>query len=311
MLKRVIGGTKRVFGLKPPGRNLTVFSDDAFLVSYPKSGNTWTRFLIANLLRPKEGDVGFNNIQEIIPSTDVVRHRDMLRLPRPRIIKSHEYFDPRYRRVVYIVRDPRDVALSEYHAQRKRRRISDDHPMEEFVRRFVAGESCDYSSWGDHVASWLSTRYGQPGFLLVRYEDMLQDTGRELGKMAGFLGLQPSADLIQQAVSRSAADKMRKLEKSQAQLFNATKGTRQDILFVRSAKAGGWHSELPEAAVFQIEKAWGHLMRWLGYELIADGNGGKEKAAFSLAAVDEPDAKDLFANGLFTRGLTPLVPSKL
>ena len=287
MLKRIIAGTKRAFGLKPAGRNLTVFPDDAFLVSYPKSGNTWARFLIANLLRPQE-EVGFSNIHKIIPGIDVVRHRDMLRFPRPRIIKSHQYFDPRYRRVVYIVRDPRDVALSEYHAQRKSKRISDHYPIEEFVRRFLAGESCDYGSWGEHAASWLSTRYGQPVFLLLRYVDMLQDTALELSRMARFLGLHPTSELIQQSVSRSRAEKMRKLEESQAGLFNATKDTRQDILFVRSAKAGGWHSELPETSILQIEQAWGHLIRWLGYELVMEGKGSVAEPAFPLSAVDGP-----------------------
>jgi len=287
MLKRIIAGTKRAFGLKPPGRNLTVFPNDAFLVSYPKSGNTWARFLIANLLRPQDS-VGFSNIHDIIPGIDVVPHRDMLRVPRPRIIKSHQYFDPRYQRVVYIIRDPRDVALSEYHAQRKSKRISDQHPIEEFVRGFLAGESCDYGSWGEHATSWLSTRYGQPGFLLVRYEDMLQDTARELSRMASFLGLHPSSELIGQAVSRSRADKMRKLEKSQAADFNATKDTRQDILFVRSAKAGGWHSELPETCILQIEQAWGHVIRWLGYELVLEGKGSVAETAFPLPALNGP-----------------------
>jgi hypothetical protein len=310
MLKRVMAGTKRALGLKPAGRNLTVFPDDTFLVSYPKSGNTWARFLIANLLH-RDDHIGFSNIHAIIPGIDVVRHRDMLRFPRPRIIKSHQYYDPRYRRVVYIVRDPRDVALSEYHAQRKSKRIGDDYPIEGFVRSFVAGESCDYSSWGEHAASWLSTRYGQPGFLLLRYEDMLQDPGRELSKMAGFLGLQPSPELIQQAVARSAADKMRKLERSQAQDFNATKGTRQDILFVRSAKAGGWRTSLPEAAILQIEQTWGHLIRWLGYELVAEGDFDRREPVSPLSEGDGPDAKHLFANGFFTRSSTPFVPSKL
>jgi hypothetical protein len=305
MLKRVIAGTKRALGLKPAGRNLTVFPDDTFLVSYPKSGNTWARFLIANLIRPNQG-VGFANIHGIIPGIDVVRHRDMLRFPRPRIIKSHQYFDPRYQRVVYIVRDPRDVALSEYHAQRKSKRIGDDYPIEEFVRRFVAGESCDYSSWGEHAASWLSTRYGQPSFLLLRYEDMLEDTNRELSRMSSFLGLEPSAELIQQAVSRSAADKMRKLEKSQAHLFNATKDTRQDIQFVRNAKAGGWHSGLPEASILQIERTWGHLIRWLGYELVADRKGGKEEPTF--LPVEGPTAKQHLGTGSIAT--VPLVPTK-
>jgi hypothetical protein len=287
MLKRVITGTKRAFGLKPPGRNLTVFPDDTFLVSYPKSGNTWARFLIANLLRPDE-KVGFSNIHALIPGIDVVPHREMLRVPRPRIIKSHQYFDLRYRRVIYIVRDPRDVALSEYHAQRKSKRIGDDSPIEEFVRRFVAGESCDYGSWGEHAASWLATRYGQAGFLLVRYEDMIEDTARELARMADFLGQHPNAELIGQAVSRSRADNMRKLEKSQAALFNATKDTRQDILFVRSAKAGGWRSELPENSILLIEQAWGHMIRWLGYELVMEGKRSVAEPAFPISAGNGP-----------------------
>jgi acyl carrier protein phosphodiesterase len=284
MLKRVIAGTKRAFGLKPAGRNLTVFSDDAFLVSYPKSGNTWARFLIANLLRPNE-KVGFANIHGIIPGIDVVRHRDMLRMPRPRIIKSHQYFDPRYRRVVYIVRDPRDVALSEYHAQRKSKRIRDDHPIEEFVRRRAS--RCLPTCRPSRLAPSLGPT-GQPGFLLLRYEDMLQDTARELSRMADFLGLHSTPELIQQAVSRSSADTMRTLEKSQAQRFNATKDTRQDILFVRSAKAGEWRSGLPEASILQIERAWGHLVQWLGYELVAEAKASTPEAVFPLSAVDGP-----------------------
>src|SRR2546423_6564158 len=165
MFERAIAGAKLALRLNAPGRNLTVFPDDAFLVSYPKSGNTWARFLIASALHPGE-KVDFSNINKIIPVADVVQHRDLLRMPRPRIVKSHQYFDPRYPRVVYIVRDPRDVALSQYHFHRKRRLVEANYPLEDFVTRFVAGEVCDYSSWGEHAASWISTRHSHPGFLL-------------------------------------------------------------------------------------------------------------------------------------------------
>jgi hypothetical protein len=49
-------------------------------------------------------------------------------MPRPGIIKSHQYFDPRYKRVIYVVRDPRDVALSQFHFHRKRGLIEDSYP---------------------------------------------------------------------------------------------------------------------------------------------------------------------------------------
>lgn len=265
MLKRVIAGVERALGLHAPGRNLAVFPDDTFLVSYPKSGNTWARFLIANLLRPDE-KIDFSNVNRMIPGNEVTRNRDLMRMPRPRVIKSHQYFDARYPRVIYIVRDPRDVVVSQYHFQRKRNVVADQFPLAEYVTRFVAGQASFYGSWGEHVASWLATRHGRPGFLLLRYEDMVEDTPRELTKIASFLGLSASPEAIAQAVERSSADRMRSLEKSQAQLFTSTKNTRQDIPFVRAAKAGGWRSALPEECALQIDEAWGHLIQWLGYE---------------------------------------------
>jgi hypothetical protein len=270
MIRRVIAGAERVLGLHAPGRNLAVFPDDTFLVSYPKSGNTWARFLIANLTHPNE-KIDFSNVNRMIPGPEVTRNRELMRTPRPRIIKSHQYFDPRYPRVIYIVRDPRDVVVSQYHFQRKRHVVADQFPLSEYVARFVAGKTSFYGSWGEHAASWLATRYGRPGFLLLRYEDMVDDTARELTKIASFLGVSAMPEAIAQAVERSSADRMRTLEKSQAQLFTSTKNTRQDIPFVRAAKAGGWRAALPEELAMQLDQAWGNLIQWLGYEPVQAG----------------------------------------
>src|SRR5437764_14210828 len=85
---------------KEAGRQLTVLPDDVYLVSYPRSGNTWTRFLIANLL-DHENPPSFADIEARIPAINLWPDKFLLRLPRPRILKSHEYFDPRYPRVIY------------------------------------------------------------------------------------------------------------------------------------------------------------------------------------------------------------------
>src|ERR1019366_2584136 len=92
------------------GRAVQVLPDDIFLVSYPKSGNTWTRFLLGNLLNPDEG-ITFANVERKVPDIYAESKRTLKKAPRPRLIKSHECFDPRYRRVIYIVRDPRDLAF--------------------------------------------------------------------------------------------------------------------------------------------------------------------------------------------------------
>jgi hypothetical protein len=266
MLRRVTAGVKRAFGLQHPGRNLVVFPDDVFIVSYPKSGNTWTRFLIANLLNPQE-PATFANINRLIPDPEALSKRVLSRLPKPRHIKSHQYFDPRYQKVIYVVRDPRDVAVSQYHFHRKRKLLADADPKENFVTRFVQGKTSVYGSWGENVASWVATRSGDPNFLLLRYEDMLLHPVRELAKVALLLGVPADPQQLEQAVARSSASEMRKLERSQAQLWSSTKDTRQDVPFVREAKAGGWRSQLPEASVSEIETAWGKLMRFLGYDL--------------------------------------------
>jgi hypothetical protein len=266
MIRRLIAGTKRAFGLHRPGRNLVVFPDDTFLVSYPKSGNTWTRFLVANLVYP-EKHPDFSNINELIPDPEALSQKHLSSMPRPRVIKSHQYFDPRYPQIICVVRDPRDVALSQYHFHRKRRLIDDQYPIERFVTRFVAGETSEYGSWAENVAGWLATRYRRPGFLLLRYEDMIADTPVELAKMAAFLHIVPDSTRIAHAVAQSSASKMREMESVQAGFWSSTKDTRADVPFVRSAKAGGWKSGLPESSVRELERAWSPLMKWLGYEL--------------------------------------------
>jgi hypothetical protein len=274
-MSRLVGGIKQMLGLHRPGRNLDVFPDDIFLVSFPKSGNTWTRFLIGNLISPNER-ADFSNINRLIPDPEAMSKREMNRAKRPRIIKSHQYFDPRFPKIIYVVRDPRDVALSQYHFHRKRRLIDDGYAVEKFVTRFVAGETSIYGSWGENVASWLSTRAGRAGFLLVRYEDLLENALLEVGKIAAFLNQPATPEKLKQAVDRSSADQMRKLEKEQALLWSSTRETRQDVAFVREARAGGWKVELPPASVAEIESAWAPLFRRLGYELSQPGIAASE-----------------------------------
>jgi hypothetical protein len=282
MVERILLGLKMAFGLHHPDRNLAVFPDDVFLLSYPKSGNTWTRFLVANLVYPEKRP-DFANLNIVIPDPEALSKRTLAKLPRPRILKSHQYFDPRYKRIIYIVRDPRDVVLSQYYFHIKRTLIDDAYPVEQFVKRFVVGETSIYGSWGENVSGWLATRYNTPDFLLLRYEDMIADTKRELAKIAGFLEIDVDGERIANAVEQSSAERMRRLEKQQALKWSSTKNTRQDIPFVRTAKSGNWKSNLPESALEIIESAWGPLMRWLKYETVTNAN--HDPAGLTLEAI--------------------------
>ena len=153
-----------LLGTDCAGRDLAVYADDTFVVSYPRSGNTWTRFLVANLVYTDK-EVSFANIERLIPDT-LQSNRALKRTPRPRIIKSHEYLDLRYPKTIYIVRDPRDVALSSYNFRRKYREIEDALPLEQFVEDFIAGRPASgWGTWAENVASWIFARRQSDKFL--------------------------------------------------------------------------------------------------------------------------------------------------
>jgi glycosyltransferase involved in cell wall biosynthesis len=273
LIRYGIEGVKHVFKLHRPGQDrLAVWPDDILLASYPKSGNNWIRFLIANVIFPDK-EVGWDNIEKLIFDSGAVQ-RDLVRARRPRIIRTHFPFDPRFRRVICIVRDPRDIALSQYHYWRKVRRIEDDYPIERFMDTFLAGDlKRKNGSWGENVGSWLAARHRDPEFLLLRYEDLLADTARELTRVAKFVGFSSDPELLARAVERSSAHKMREKEKKEGQQSNLMKDSRQDLPFVRAAKSGGWRKDLPETQVARIESAWGDIMVYLGYELVTRAGG--------------------------------------
>ncbi len=278
--KRVL---KYLLGRDQAGRDLAVFPDDTFIVSYPRSGNTWTRFLLANLLQP-ESPATFLNIENLVPDAEAQSSRYMKRLPRPRHIKSHEYFDHRYENVIYIVRDPRDVVISYFYFQKKYRQIADGYPLAAYVTDFVNGRatSGSWGSWAENVGSWVGARLGNPRFLLLRYEDLIADTKGELERICIFLDIKPDPLRLTNTVERSSAERLREMEQKQAGQWVSTKDKRPDIPFIRSAVAGGWKSKLEPESVAIIESAWGDLMERLGYSLMSKVSSPSVAGGFDM-----------------------------
>jgi Sulfotransferase domain len=277
---------KYLLGRDLAGRNFAIHPDDTFLVSYPRSGNTWTRFLIANLRYPNR-QVSFGTIDELIPDACSQSKAGLKKSPRPRIIKTHEYFDPRYKKVIYIVRDPRDVVLSQYKWFLKCRALEDGYSLEQFVSRFIEGDMSIYGSWGENVGSWLATRRENKSFLLLRYEDLVAETTHELQRVASFLGIAVSETDLSRAAELSSAARMREMEKKEGEVWIGTRGRRTDIPFVGGARAGSWKTDLPESSVRAIEEAWKPIMRLLKYELSQEQQAESSSEASVFATGQE------------------------
>ena len=116
----------------------------------------------------------------------------------------------------------------------------------------------------------------------MRYEDLQADQQRELERVARFMGLNPDMTRINNAIERSSAANMRKMEETQGKKWVATFHTRSDKPFVRKASSGGWRAILPEKTVAYMEEHWGPLMKQLGYKLSSEME--KEPAEMTHAA---------------------------
>jgi len=248
-------------------RYTTVFPDDVFICSYPKSGNTWAKFLLANLLYPHE-EISFANIEDKMPSIYYSEGKT-LKVPRPRLLKSHEAFDPRYQRVIYLVRDPRDVVLSLYHYAIKLKRIHENYDLDQFTEEFIIGNTNrDYfGCWGENVGSWLGAREHDPQFLFIKYEDMLADSVQALTQMVQLIGFNKTPAEIQAAVEKSSFNRLQSLEAKESEnprIGGALKG-RKDKYFIRKGQHQAWKEELSPQSIALIENKWRPLMQKLGY----------------------------------------------
>lgn len=216
------------------------------------------RFLIANLLHPDQA-VNAENLHQLIVDPDLTVKRDIDRLPHPRIVKSHSSFDPRYRRVIYLVRDPRDVAISQHDDLRHSSSVGEELTMGHFIEHFLSGDFDHYAgSWGENVGSWLAARSGHPGFLLLRYEDLVASPTRTLARVAAFAGWPANPEKISRAVERGSVHKMQEGEKEQDRSSPP----------IKSVKSGDWQNNLSKPDVTLIEAAWADIMACLGYELV-------------------------------------------
>ncbi|WP_042699098.1 sulfotransferase domain-containing protein [Azospirillum sp. B506] len=270
-----------------------------WIASYPKSGNTWMRLMLASLLNggaPPDftRTMGFAGAAGAIPDMDLFLDVDSSELtPAEQAELRHDLalvtaaatVEPQFRKVhdrwghtpggrplfppqvtlgsVYLVRDPRDVAVSWAHHSGSS--LDDAIAFLAWPGAVIATagrwkDQCEQrlDSWSGHVASWLAA---DPAPLLVPYERLLADPAGELAQVAAHCGIAAPDAAVTGAVAATRFERLRQEEEAHG--FDL--GQRRGRAFFRRGVAGGWRETLSTAQADRIVQDHGPAMARLGY----------------------------------------------
>ncbi|SRR5579883_265745 len=245
----------------------TIRSSDTFLVTYPKSGTTWLGFMIANVLNSSGEQLNLRTAWNMVPDINDAYFggADLgayAHLPDPRVFLVHAPYDPLLRRVVYVMRDPRDVMVSYYH--HKRLTVQGWNMS---LTDFLLEPQQWPCPWEVHVRGWLSNP-PVDHLMVVRYEEMHRDASAILRRVLDFAGVAYRDGDVERAVSASGFDRMRAVEER----YGVEGAKREDERFIRRGQVGGWREELQPAEQDILQAVYGDLAREYGFADVAPAN---------------------------------------
>jgi alcohol sulfotransferase len=240
---------------------------DAFLVSYPKSGRTWLRFILSNYLdrsQASSNGVDLYSMFSIMPNYALDERRGQGALPKegrqrpmPLVLVSHHphsrFFFGR-KPIIFLVRDPRDVMVSSYfHATRHKHRFNGS--IGEFLREPHHGVSV----LAKFLNGWAVGLKRHP-HIVLSYEGLLASPIQQTDRVLRFLNLTVDASILRQAVKASDFDSMRSLEKAGGIPDHVYSRDDDESLRMRRGKAGGFEDYLSETDVRFVESELARLL---------------------------------------------------
>jgi hypothetical protein len=230
---------------------------DIFVVSYPKSGNTWVRFLIANLLHPDQ-EITFRNIEQFVP--DLEKSRDRINASQsPRYIKAHNPKYSCYPKFIYIYRDARDVFVSYYYYLSQKNLFRGS--FSEFLVAVAFNQDYFYGVWSEHVERAFQYAQAHPkDVLFIKYEQLLAAPFDEVLRIASFCGLTTASQAVENAVQKCNFENLQQVE---ARHGSEEEGS--NAKFFRAGKHGQWKSMYSTEDMELLLKHCGNTLRRLGY----------------------------------------------
>jgi hypothetical protein len=248
-------------------------SRDVFLASYPRSGQYWLRFLLIESLTGKSGE--FDNVDMLVPRVGAHGQVPATLPSGGRVIQTHEGYRKEYKKAIFLVRDLRDVVISEYDHARATVRFYADYTFDRYLLGSLRGEVQGIVPWNDHVHSWLDSPLGKRGNLLViKFEDMRNSPEKILSQILQFLEVDADPEIVRAAVANNTVERMR-IKEDRRQTKNRS-GREQDR-HVRSGSVGGWREKLTDAQVELIQRYAGEALKRLGYPLESERTSDRHK----------------------------------
>ena len=217
---------------------------DIFISTYPKCGTTWMQHIVWLILGHGEPLSAGEKMTSVIPHLEEVGAGYIEALPEPRVIKTHLPFEmtPHHpqARVIYVLRNPFDCAVSFFHHTRGFVLHYDfaQGCFDDYLACFTAGE-VDFGDYFANVPSWLAHRQ-VPNFLFLTYEHMQADPRSAVIAVGKFLGPELGAavhhdETLNRIVAHSSFSSMQR-----DQLRWASKRPEGMPEFVREGVVGDW-----------------------------------------------------------------------
>ena len=254
-----------------------------WIASYPKSGNTWLRFLACNLVFGSVDSAA--KLAELAP--DVHELNGACEITSPRVLmKTHFPYSPRLplaartAAAIYVVRHPADVMLSNFHYSRRRCAAAGDDAaaLERYVDSYIAARGdprwleLGMGSWEENVRSWVSGAREFP-IMRVRYEDLRADVLKLARSLCEFLGLVRTHEQIERAASGASFERLKDIEEADIRAQRVgiffkpylRPGIDAGVRFMRAGQSGEGARSLPAHQRERFAAAFGTLQRELGY----------------------------------------------
>ncbi|XP_059188629.1 cytosolic sulfotransferase 2-like [Centropristis striata] len=255
-------------------QNFKARPDDILIVTYPKAGTTWAGYIL-DLLHfgqtcPER--------QASVPLQDRVPFLEFCKPPRPkgtdladqlpttpRLIKTHlpvqlipKSFWEQNCRIVYVARNAKDDVVSFYHFARMNHGLPEPGDWSTFLQDFMEGKVV-FGSWYDHVNSWWEKKESYKNLHYMFYEDMIEDTRREIDRLCSFLGLVRSAEEKERVITEVKFDNMKQnkmTNNSHVQSMNQRLSP-----FMRKGKAGDWKNHFTVAQNERFDEDYKQKMK--------------------------------------------------